>query len=103
VPEWLAIVIAIAAPLGSLLGVFWSRGRSEARIVGRIDLVDARIEAMDKAIQTKFGQIDKNLDEAKRSRIQLREQSGQVKQRLGNLETACSMRHGGGQAGEVPG
>lgn len=92
-PEWLAIVIAVAAPLATFVGVVWSRAKTETRIVGRIDLLAAKLDATAAANNIRFDAVDKELVAAKDSRIHLRNEVQSQDKRLDSLITACAMTH----------
>jgi len=92
-PEWLAIAIAVAAPLASFVGVVWSRAKTETRIVGRIDLMDAKLDATIEAHAVRFAAIENAATEAKRSRAKLYEADKEQGGRIRDLETTCRLTH----------
>jgi hypothetical protein len=93
VPDWLAIAIAVAAPLASFVGVVWSRAKTETRIVGRIDLMDQKLDATIAAHNVRFKAIEDKQSDAKQSRSKLYDADKDREARLRELATVCKLTH----------
>jgi hypothetical protein len=92
-PEWLSIVIAVAVPLGAFAGVFFSRGRTEQRIVGRIDLLDAKVDGLEATIAARLDAIETEQNDSKASRTRLHEGAARHERKLDSLRTVCKLTH----------
>jgi Mg2+ and Co2+ transporter CorA len=92
-PDWLSILLAVVGPVVMFLGVVWSRAKTETRMVGRVDLMEANMAAITTAITVRIDSIEKQAEKASESRAGLHDSDKAQGSRLQKLETVCALTH----------
>lgn len=92
-PDWLSILLAVVGPVVMFLGVVWSRAKTETRMVGRVDLMEANMAAITTAISVRIDTIEKRADRASESRSRLHDTDKSQEIRIQKIETVCALTH----------